>query len=312
MSLRDYCRFPEIGERADFLANSLLFGTNNIESNLSIPFGVLFSIWGVAVISSNFDTEFYEEIPSGEEFIAILIEASRLAPEGRRIQISEISTVRAAFQMLFGDSINDWQNVYAIGISEPELHICPGDILKASRRGTCGTPVFWGNKRYGVLTAGHVAPTLGSIVSDVRGNQVGSVVNVLNPAQGAKTGADVSVIELSGRLAQPSSQFMGKTNLSGTSPINVYKNGGITNTNVVGKAGWFYIPAVKGTYSDLYLTGKAVTQGGDSGCAATFALTNDLIGHVVGGCGSYTSLIQDINYQLNAISVTPGFANILI
>jgi hypothetical protein len=302
MSLQEFSRSRALGLRAEQLSYALFFGPpRNLQIQETFPFGTRFSILGVGV--------YYFE---GRDTIVAFVNESSSLREGERMPLLELKSGREALSILFGDNVTEWSDCYALGIAPPELHLTSTDsIVVSQQQGSCGAPVTWGNNHQGILTAGHVAQQLNNIVTDVIGNQVGTVVGLWDAAQ-SQTGADIAVIELSStNFPVNNVRFNGPQKITkGLTKIDLHLPSGKLSEQVLGNAGWLTFPSTNGTYLDLYLTGNGITQGGDSGSAVTLAGTNNLIGHVIAGTGTLASVIQDAQYQLSVIATAPIFTNI--
>jgi hypothetical protein len=301
MYLQGFSQNQNLVDNAERLCQALYFGPPDWSLRFeTVPFGVLHSIFGVGIYYFNSD-----------ERITVLVRENTELPAGTQTPLLELLATREALSEVFGPDIQEWSNCAALSIPEPEIHLAPGDPITSTQTGTCGAPVTWGNQLRGYLTAGHISPNKNAAVTDGYGNRIGKVAETWIPGQGP-SGADIAVIELANQSTPPSSlRFTGPSMITHNSTsIDIQKNGGVLSAQVLGKFGWFYFPAVNGTYTDLYTTGNAVTQQGDSGSAANLAGSDELVGHVVGGMRGFTSLIQDANYQLSTIAMATGFNNI--
>jgi hypothetical protein len=301
MTLKQFSRSEEtkIAERAEELSNSLLFGPP-VERPLvppRAPFGARYSIWGVGLVNIE-----------DHEAIAIFVEASSVyVNEGERVSLTQAELVHEAIKELYPKDYAKWEeDCHVIGVVEPELY---AKRLQATQQGMCGASVTWGNNRNGFFTAGHVAQSQGALVYDRGGDILGTVAASWDPAS-SQTSADVAVVELATNVSNPGLSLSGTNTISGPTNINIHKAGSSPNVMVVTKTPWFYFKQVNGNVADLYWTERGVTQRGDSGAAATISGTDELIGHVVGGTGTYASFVQDINYQARVIRSAPGFSNI--
>ena len=73
-----------------------------------------------------------------------------------------------------------------------------------------------------------------------------------------------------------------------------------------------YWPRIGGTYGDAYLTTTSISSGGDSGSAVVDALTNSVIGLVVGGLAGMTTFIQDVRYQVAQAAALGGLHGLTV
>jgi hypothetical protein len=196
----------------------------------------------------------------------------------------------------------------------PMLHASPGDVAIAGGSiGTFGARVQWSSS-YGILTAGHVAGSVGSSAYTAtpggQAKQIGSVVFSQTAAgAGPRGGADVGLVELIGAI--PSGWAKSKIiTAQALDKVNVQRNSGPVQAELKGMYAWLAYPNTNIVFANTYQTDTVVTQQGDSGAVALHKNTTDIVGHVVGGTGSVASYIQEIDYQLHVIAGQAPFANI--
>lgn len=230
----------------------------------------------------------------------------RFVDEPRWIRLNEISAVREQLVEDFPEEPIFLDNGGAFVGPPPILHAGTSDIVVTSASiGTLGAEVTWGSS-YGLLTAGHVggAPGTPACAATPGGGaqQIGTVVFSQTAAgAGAQGAADVAVIELSGRMP---GRWGGRKS-RGVQPlgqIEVIVNAGPVPAIVKGMFAWLSFPGTNLVFANTYMTDTAVTKQGDSGAPAIEAKTGDVVGHVVGGTTGVASYIQEIDYQLRAIS----------
>lgn len=299
MSLWKFSRSPEATSKALLLSEALLVGPSGLPTPASPPFGTFFGILGVGVM-------FQKNV----SVAVVLMDDKQVGKAFEPIPLLSVASAKNALGVLFGDGAETWAtNVFALGLTAPELYVSPGDDVMAPSSGTCGSHVRWGNSQ-GILTAGHVGSLLMSAAYS-NGAHIGRVVFSCNPADtGAQVGADVALIELNPGVPLAST-------ITGTAQVQPLNNLLVLNRNrqqaqVMGKANWLTIPSANGTYGEIYFTMGGVTQPGDSGAAVLLQGTQQVVGHVVGGSAGITSYIQDIDYQLQAIRSSPMFASVVL
>lgn len=299
MSLWNFGRSPEATSKALLLGEALRVGPTGLPTPSAPPFGTFFGIFGVGLM-------FQKNVVVA----VVLMDDKQVGKSFEPVSLLSVQSAKNALDVLFGQGAESWAtNVFALGITAPELHVSPADDVMAPNPGTCGSHVRWGNSQ-GLLTAGHVGSLLLSAAYS-KGTQIGQVVFSCNPANtGAQVGADVALIELNHGVPLI-------TTITGTAQVEPTNNLLVMNRNrqqvqVMGKANWLTIPSANGTYGEIYFTMGGVTQAGDSGAAVLLQGTQRVIGHVVGGSTGMTSYIQDIDYQLQAIRSSSTFASVAI
>jgi hypothetical protein len=186
-------------------------------------------------------------------------------------------------------------------------------VIAGGSIGTLGAEVSWGSG-YGILTAGHVAGSVGSIAYTAspggQAQQIGSVVFSRTAAgAGPRGGADVGLIELAGTIPTDWAQKKATT-AQPLEKITVQRNSGPVPGELKGMWAWLAYPNTNIVFANTYQTVTAITQQGDSGAVAIHATTGKIVGHVVGGTGQVASYIQEIDYQLCAIAAQSPFATI--
>jgi hypothetical protein len=307
MSLSQFGGTAEHTGRAMVLADGLLDGPES-QKKLSRPFGVDFGICGVGLFGesrSNLKSAIFIDQPPKE---------TKLQAFG----LTDFPKIRDALGLAFGgDRVWLERDVLVVPVPQTGAQAAPGDYVKAGAPGQLGCPVKWGSgPSNGILTAGHVALSVGTIAYDAASKQIGTVKFVLNPSpgSGAIAGIDVAVIEFAtGVVAATTPKIVSAAIPPPGAAVEVHVQRShaatIQPTKIYGSAGWWYAVLSNVTYSDVYISG-GVTQAGDSGGPAFLqGVVGRVIGHVV--CGAPTvSCIQDIQQQLKAISNDPVFASI--
>jgi hypothetical protein len=197
------------------------------------------------------------------------------------------------------------KNLFAVSILVPaELNgaVTVGSELMCKQyQGTCGVEINTGSGKRSVLTAGHVAKTVGSSVTTA-GEEVGTVALTDYLALHPPTDivADVAVVELKPGVT-----------VATTRPVTGPGTGKQFDDVVADvqqgiRGGWirsvvpsFALYTGVGCWGEILITDRAISEAGDSG--APVYLDDDsgtVIGHIVGGVEDVYTLIQDINFIL--------------
>ncbi|MGA7794181.1 MAG: hypothetical protein WCA19_14190 [Candidatus Acidiferrales bacterium] len=240
----------------------------------------------------------------------------RYRDEPRWIRLEEIGTIK---DQLFSDFADRQAGLFlergwAFVAPPPILHASTGDVVIAGGSfGTLGAEVRWGSG-YGILTAGHVAGSIGSTAYTAspagQARQIGSVVFSRTAAgAGPRGGADIGLIELAGTMPIGWAQKKATT-AQPLDKIEVQRNSGPVPGELKGIWAWLAYPNTNIVFANTYQTVTAITQPGDSGAVAIHTITGEIVGHVVGGTGQVASYIQEIDYQLRAIAAQAPFASI--
>lgn len=172
-------------------------------------------------------------------------------------------------------------------------------LLVGDRHGTAGNYAEW-NGQQGFLTAGHVAPMLHAPVRDRGGNRLGLVAETLHrhntpPAPGCPDVAFIKTpsIPPSVRPAAVRAPIEGEG-------LRLIGQKGPATTWVQGIAQVLRVRRTEPAWGEVILTGDPVAVPGDSG-GAVYGTDVALVGHIVGGAPGAYSVVQDIQYQLNAL-----------
>lgn len=182
-----------------------------------------------------------------------------------------------------------------------------GDRVHGDEYGTAGLPVRLADGSPGILTAGHVAKTVGQgITVDKRliGHVVYSNYRALHPYPDAC--ADVAVIRLTEDPA-PELESLGVKGIADASELSVVRALNSSKTNPQGGV----VRSVHGTFAldefgkwlDVALVDQAISVPGDSGSAVVNE-QNMAIGQVVGGHPGGYSLVQSVELLLRDAQVT--------
>ncbi len=240
----------------------------------------------------------------------------RYRDEPQWIRLEEIGAIKDQLFSDFPDRLAGLflENGWAFVAPPPILHASAGDVVIAGGSiGTLGAEARWASG-YGILTAGHVAGSVGSIAYTAsaggQAQQIGSVVFSQTAAgAGPRGGADVALIELAGTMPNGWAGKKGTT-AQALDKVEVQRNSGAVKCGLKGMYAWLAYPNTNIVFANTYQTDTAITQQGDSGAVAVHTTTGEIVGHVVGGTGQVASYIQEIDYQLHAIAAQAPFVNI--
>lgn len=196
-------------------------------------------------------------------------------------------------------------DVSVVGIKPP---VDQYESIQGDMRGTVGLPVQLSDGSPGVLTAGHVARKKDTSVELGCGisGRVAFSDHRYNHKDGAAC-ADVAAIRLEpnwrSRARVPSDLRMGEIrHLRTLSPINLSGTG--EGGRVVRFAGpEFFVAEDEGAWGDFIFV-DPISVSGDSGSLA-IAQNGLIAGQVVGGATDY-SIVQAIDYLVNATGATPN------
>jgi hypothetical protein len=235
--------------------------------------------------------------------VAVAVDARR-EPAIRPAQTVFLARLESLFNFvtgLLGHEPGWLRNVQAFGIFEAELHLQPADRVQATLGGSAGCSLSWSGGT-GFALAGHVAPTVGAVVSQ-RGNPVGTVVWANNPTgHGASAEADFAVAELLPKAAFHSPY---STRVKGRpyDSVQLVKANGppFPSSRLMGMFVSMALPAHNSTLGDTYATLAQISSAGDSG-APVILSSGELLGHVIGASPGITTFIQDLSYQIGAAS----------
>lgn len=190
----------------------------------------------------------------------------------------------------------------ALVVPEPAPYFRQGErITEGARFGTLGCRVTSREGKPSILTAGHVPTGQGAIVR-ASSSAKGIVTYCSDPARVPFSAAvaDVAVITPPDRgTLRPGGLQVGAI-AQAHAGDRLASYGAVSGPQTMECAGVIdplYIPSMAGRWASVYMTTAGQTKPGDSG-GMVLSPTGDLIGHVVGGSASFTSWIQDADYQL--------------
>lgn len=215
---------------------------------------------------------------------------------GSLLPIREVRMIAARVIDALRDQPDWLWLIDVLAITPPRRHLAPGGAITGWGLGTIGTQVRW-NAGSGFLTAGHVAPSLGTIVYD-GSTAVGKVVWTNDPAgHGTAIEPDTAVAELNSGLSL-SNPIAAAASAGPAATVSVLSSGNAGT--IMGLSQFLFMPSQNATCGDTYFTTSEITSPGDSG--GPVLAGPDVIGHVVGASPNVTSFVQDINYQLREAS----------
>lgn len=182
-----------------------------------------------------------------------------------------------------------------------------GSITVGDERSTLGVPVALAGGQRGYITAGHGARTVGDSVL-VDGKRIGTVVfsscRELAPDR-SRPVADVAVIGLDTEVLDAPSGAPRISRVNNPEPnvlVSRAYRGALRRGRVWGLSPEFSVDSYA-PWAEVIMCSPISTPG-DSGSAV---LRNDdttaCIGHVVGGAEGYTTVVQQLQYQLDAAGV---------
>ena len=97
----------------------------------------------------------------------------------------------------------------------------------------------------------------------------------------------------------------GRTTVKGRDSITLFGNkSGQQGSTIQGLCEFFNVPGAGGQWAQVYLTSAGISQRGDSGGPVFKDGNDEIVGHLVGGSGQFTSYIQEIDAQLVACGAT--------
>jgi|SRR5208282_916891 len=302
MPLREFAQSPTFGLRAELWADRLYFGLPGQPQ--SFPVSTSVGINGVAIFRK----------PADDDYIALLAPAPKTFHE-TRLDESPLFAPQEfpglpelVGQVLPGESFDRVGVMYVPDLS---INLNAGAVVVGAMAGTAGPGVVWANGCNGFLTAGHVAINVLK-VTDQHGTLAGNTVHVFDPAHPsawATPNVDVALIQVTrgAKITRFSAANVPAYSIFGVD----FHLSSMSSSNILAKIGWYVWPS-SGTYIDLYMTGGACTQPGDSGGAVTLSGTSELIGMVVGGTKTFASFVQDIATQLAALRTVTGLNSIAL
>jgi hypothetical protein len=201
-----------------------------------------------------------------------------------------------------------------VALPTPKLFAGPSQSAyggAGGQQGTIGCRVTFRGQR-GLLTAGHVAPLLGTTVTDSAKATIGTIgaTQSLTASAPGYPSADVAVMT----LAQDYDDSGGLSHDQKSGRVAIRED--VTAYGAVSGShdGWIVAIATQfagplpssGDWGHVYITSQAVSQPGDSGAPVFIKNTQAVVAQVVGGdmphrgYSGYT-LVQDLEYQLKAL-----------
>jgi hypothetical protein len=193
-------------------------------------------------------------------------------------------------------------DLWLVGRSRPTPQHCgPREVVRVpGETSTLGCRVTLANKRPGITTAGHGAPTRG-VVARVWGSRIGRVAETAQPqTQPAGTAeADIALIELdSNHIDVTGPTYTGYASITGGEDMTVNTNSASAQVWARATIPTLWLDRTHGAWGTVIETNKPVTVKGDSGSPVQVAnRPGCLAGHVVAGDAART-IVQDLDYQL--------------
>jgi hypothetical protein len=258
---------------------------------------------GVALLSAEALPE--AQRPYGALVLAVLVDVDRMGgfQAGEIAPLPQHGRALELVATALGHAPKWLYDAWALGVNEPTLQLSCGDIVTAHLQGTAGVPLSWPGAS-GFATAGHVGAAVGAAVHDASGF-VGQVVWANDPTNhGRVREADFAVVELA--PGQTYASGLGVAARAGPNDDVFIGGPGGLSSQVLGYNHFWYLANLNATLGDAYLTAGQFTVPGDSGAAVTLR-TGEVIGHVVGASPGITTIIQDLDFQLDAARTSlPG------
>jgi hypothetical protein len=240
--------------------------------------------------------------------LVVAIDA-RLAPINPA-QLVPLQDMEDIYQSLAGlfPTPPDWLGeVSALGMNEIALQLAPGDRVQATLGGAVGCSLSWLGGS-GFAMSGHVASVAGAAVMQ-QTTRVGTVRWANNPTgNGQNPAADFSIVELAPNANfQPT--YSSHVQARPYDTVHLVRSGGGTlpTSMIIGMMVSMALPTHNSTVGDVYLTAGQFTISGDSG-APLINNQSEVIGHVIGASPGFTTIVQDLAYQLK--SAPSSFANL--
>ncbi|HEY2135520.1 MAG TPA: hypothetical protein VGH49_06505 [Xanthobacteraceae bacterium] len=240
----------------------------------------------------------------------MLAQFAKIVPDDFRPQIEQFGSAGDLYDIVANalGARPEWMNAFYVYRCAPPIMLQqPGDPITNPLPGTIGCGVKWA-KKFGFMTAGHVAAPVNTTVADQNG-PLGVVVYSNDPAgHGSAIEDDVAVVELPQGHA-PVPAYAGPGNGQPGEWVDVELRANKRSAQLMGYNYYLYLPPYNGTCGDVYFTSQQVTVPGDSGAPVT-KRNGTAIGHVLGASPGFATYIQDVNYQLGRIGAQAPFAGI--
>lgn len=192
-------------------------------------------------------------------------------------------------------------NPLVIGLPPPVPQASCGSELWADRQGSAGALVDR-DGQIGILTAGHVATTVGTqtyLDRSAWGSVVFTTHGTPNPADVAVVGRAEGIVALS-KCPQPTSIRLPALG----DQVSSFGAETCATANVMGILPFQWFPSLGRNLAEVLLTAAPISRSGDSGALVLITNSQEMVGHVVGGdreSKTYTS-VQLAAFILNAAS----------
>jgi hypothetical protein len=182
-----------------------------------------------------------------------------------------------------------------------------GDTITVSAAcSTLGAPVTLSGRRPAYLTAGHGAPADAAVY--MNNDQIGTVVfsSCREQAADSRPVADVAVIELgAGTIELPHGgpPIIRADTPAPQSVVALYKDGVVLRGRVFGLSSDFRPDSYAG-WGEVMLCSPMSAPGYSGTVAVSEDDATAAVGHVVGGSEGYVTVVQQLQYQLDAAQVS--------
>lgn len=198
------------------------------------------------------------------------------------------------------------EDVLVVAIPRPSE--ANSKVKAGGLQGTVGLSVWIDDETPGVLTAGHVAPTIGAEAT-VERDPIGSVTYTNNRSLHLhpEATADVGVIRLNDRGLEllPKSEVSGIGDATELGVLRAFNTSGVgpTGEKVRALHDRFAMDE-KGAWLDIIFVSSAISKGGDSG-SIVVDRDDKVVGQIVAGMEDAFSLVQDIDVLLSDSATRP-------
>jgi len=242
-------------------------------------------------------------LDSDEVVPVLFVQHGMADPGGMRLEETDIG-------VLIPPALRDeLANVRAIPLAQPSAYATTlssgAAITVGSRSATAGIWVRCRSTKFtGFLTAGHAAPTTNVLVRDRGGTAVGTVRKSVHSQIGSSiiATADVALVEAKGGV-ESGRPGLPVHSVAPRDHVTLQTSRGSFTSWIRGLSPSFALSPTEQPWGDVAITADAISVAGDSG--APIAANGYVVASLVGGGRQEYSVVQDIEYQLEAIDVDP-------